>query len=439
MIKKFLLALIAIPFISFGQSSTNVDKIVAKIDNYYILKSEVETIVERGKQEGQTLNRCQALESLAIQKLLVAKAEIDSVIVDDDVINGQLDARMQEMIRAYGNEKNIVQQFNKSIETLKSELKGQVKEQLTSDKMRNTITENIKVTPLEVKNFFSKIPKDSLPMIPTEVVISQIVRLAPVTKAMKDELVERLNGFKKRIELGENFAVLAKEFSEDQGSKVQGGDLGWAKRGQMVAEFEASAMTLDSGKLSGVIESDFGFHLIQTLEKRGQEYRARHILLRPDYSRLDITEPKRFLDSLKNQIEIDSIKFEKAIKLHSEDKNTVDAGGIIMNPETGSKWHAVDVSMEPNLYFTVDPMKLGTISTTLNYRTPDGKTGMRLIKIKDKKEAHRANMKDDYEKLKNYAINNKQNEAIEKWFKDAIAEVYINIEKEYEACKLFEQ
>ena len=119
MIKKFLLALIAIPFISFGQSSTNVDKIVAKIDNYYILKSEVETIVERGKQEGQTMNRCQALESLAIQKLLVAKAEIDSVIVDEDVINGQLDARMQEMIRAYGNEKNIVQQFNKSIETLK--------------------------------------------------------------------------------------------------------------------------------------------------------------------------------------------------------------------------------------------------------------------------------------------------------------------------------
>jgi peptidyl-prolyl cis-trans isomerase SurA len=239
--------------------------------------------------------------------------------------------------------------------------------------------------------------------------------------------------------LGENFAVLAKEFSEDQGSKVQGGDLGWAKRGQMVAEFEASAMTLDSGKLSGVIESDFGFHLIQTLEKRGQEYRARHILLRPDYSRLDITEPKRFLDSLKTQIEIDSIKFEKAIKLHSEDKNTVDAGGIIMNPETGSNWHAVDVSMEPNLYFTVDPMKLGTISATLNYRTPDGKTGMRLIKIKDKKEAHRANMKDDYEKLKNYAMNNKQNESIEKWFKDAIAEVYINIEKEYEACKLFEQ
>ncbi|HLO44256.1 MAG TPA: peptidylprolyl isomerase [Leadbetterella sp.] len=439
MIKRIFLALIAIPFISFGQTSTNVDKIIAKIDNYYILKSEVETIVERGKQEGQELNRCQALESLAIQKLLVAKAEIDSVIVEEDMVNGQLDARMQEMIRAYGSEKNIVQQFSKSIETLKSELKSQVREQLTSDKMRNTITEKVNVTPLEVKEFFSKIPKDSLPTIPTEVIISQIVRLAPVTKAMKDELIERMNDFKKRIEKGENFADLAKEFSEDQGSRVQGGDLGWAKRGQMVAEFEAAAMTLDSGKLSGIIESDFGFHLIQTLEKRGQEYRARHILLRPDYSRLDLTEPKKFLDSLRNQITIDSIKFERAVKLHSQDKNTADAGGIIINPETGSNWQAVDVSMEPNLYFTVEPMKVGTISAPMNYRTADGKTGMRLIKIAAKKEAHRANMKDDYEKLKNYALNNKQNESIEKWFKDAISEVYINIEKEYEACKLFEQ
>jgi peptidyl-prolyl cis-trans isomerase SurA len=439
MIKRILLALIAIPFISFSQTSTNVDKIVAKIDNYYILKSEVETIVERGKQEGQELNRCQALESLAIQKLLVAKAEIDSVIVEEDMVNSQLDARMQEMIRAYGSEKNIVQQFSKSIETLKSELKSQVREQLTSDKMRNTITEKVNVTPLEVKEFFNKIPKDSLPVIPTEVIISQIVRLAPVTKAMKDELIERMNDFKKRIEKGENFADLAKEFSEDQGSRVQGGDLGWAKRGQMVAEFEAAAMTLDSGKLSSIVESDFGFHLIQTLEKRGQEYRARHILLRPDYSRLDLTEPKKFLDSLRNQITIDSIKFEKAIKLHSQDKNTADAGGIIINPETGSNWQAVDVSMEPNLYFSVEPMKVGTISAPMNYRTADGKTGMRLIKISAKKESHRANMKEDYEKLKNYALNNKQNAGIEKWFKEAISEVYISIEKEYEACRLFEQ
>jgi peptidyl-prolyl cis-trans isomerase SurA len=437
MIKRLLVAMVVIPFFSFGQS-TNIDKIIVKVDNLYILKSEVESIFARSKQEGQEMTKCQALESLAIQKLLVAKAEIDSVIVEEDMINSQLDARMGEMIRAYGNEKNIVQQFSKSIETLKSELKGQVREQLTSDKMRNTITENVNVTPLEVKKFFNKIPTDSLPMIPTEVILSQIVRLAPVTKAMKEELIERLNGFKKRIENGESFADLAKEFSEDQGSKVQGGDLGWAKRGQMVAEFEAMAMTQDSGVVSNVVESEFGFHIIQTLDKRGQEYRARHILLRPDYSRLDLTEPKRFLDSLKHQIDIDSISFEKAIKLYSQDKNTADAGGIITSPETGASWQAVDISMEPNLYFTVEPMKLGTISAPMNFRTFDGKTGLRLVKVKQKKEIHRASMKEDYEKLKTYAMNQKQNDSIEKWFKNALSEVYINIDKEYETCKLFE-
>ena len=435
--RKLILALVALPFLSFGQI-TNVDKIVAKIDNYYILKSEVETIVARGIKEGQEMNKCQALESLAIQKLLVAKAEIDSVIVEDDMVNSQLDARMQEMIRIYGSEKNIVQQFSKSIETLKAEMKSQVREQLTSDKMRTTITEKVNITPLEVKSFLNKIPKDSLPIIPTEVILSQIVRLAPVTKAQKDDLISRLLDIKKRIELGGNFSELAKEYSEDQGSKVQGGDLGWAKRGQMVPEFEATAMSLDSGKISNVVESDFGFHIIQTLEMRGQEYHARHILLRPDYSRLDLTEPKRFLDSLKNQIVIDSIKFDKAVKLHSEDKSTSDAGGIIINPETGGNLNPLDVSMEPNLYFTVDPLKVGDISAPMNYRTPDGKTGMRLVKVIARKEAHKANLKDDYEKLKAFGLNQKQNEIIEKWFSEAIAEVYINIDREYEACKLFE-
>jgi peptidyl-prolyl cis-trans isomerase SurA len=439
MFKKIWI-LILLPFCSFAQNTNvNIDKIVAKIDNYYILKSEVETLVERGKADNDPIDRCQALESLAIQKLLVAKAEIDSVIVEDAMLVEQLNARMQEMVRAYGSEKNIVQQFNKSIETLKSELKNQVKEQMTAQKMQATITEKSNITPHEVKAFFNRIPKDSLPIIPTEVIIAQIVRLAKVTKAQKAELIERLTDIKRRVELGENFAELAKEYSEDQGSKIYGGDLGWSKRGQMVPEFEAAAMQLDSGKLSDIVESDFGFHLIQTLELRGQEFHARHILLRPDYSRLDLDEPKHFLDSLKKQIEIDSITFAKAIKLHSEDKQTVDAGGIIIDPQTGSDKLPLDVSMEPNLYFTVEPMKLGNISAPMNYRTPDGKTGMRIVLLKKKIEAHKANLTDDYEKLKSFALNNKQSEIVEKWFREAINEVYINIDAEYQVCKLFGQ
>jgi peptidyl-prolyl cis-trans isomerase SurA len=437
---KKILVLLLFPILGFGQTTTtNVDRIIAKVDNYFILKSEVENLVVKSKQENQNLDKCQALESLAIQKLLVAKAEIDSVIVEDNQLKGQLDARMGEMIRIYGNEKNIVQQLNKSIETLKSELKSLVKEQMTAQKMQQTITDKVSVTPNEVKDFFVKIPKDSLPLIPTEVILSQIVRLAEVTKAQKTELVEKLNGLKRRIELGESFSELAKEFSEDQGSKTYGGDLGWSKRGVMVPEFEAAAMSLDSGKMSDIVESKFGYHLIQTIELRGQEFHAKHILLRPDYALLDLTSSKNYLDSLKKQIEIDSIKFERAVKLYSQDDQTQNSGGILLNQETGANKMSLDVSMEPNLYFTVDPLKVGMISAPVNYRTADGQTGMRIILLKTKIEAHRANLKDDYEKLRNYALNQKQNEMVEKWFKGAISEVFINIDPEYQVCKLFEK
>lgn len=439
MFKKILVALcLATPLISFGQT-TNIDKIIAKIDSYYILKSEVEGIRARYEKEGQKVSSCDALESMAIQKLLVAKAEIDSVIVDNDMIKEQLDARMNQMITFYGNEKNIVDQFGKSIETLKNEFRTELKEQLTSEKMKQTIFEKVSITPLEVKKFYESIPKDSLPQVGTKVQLSQIVRLAPITPELRNDLISKLQGIKQRIQNGEDFGKLAKEFSEDQGSAANGGDLGWAKRGAMVPEFEAAAMNQDTGKLSDIVESAFGFHLIQTLGKRGQEYRARHILLMPDYLILSTEEPKRYLDSLKKVIIADTLDWNKMVKAHSEDELTKDAGGVISNPQTGEIWQTVDVNMEPALYFVVNSLKLGDISAVANYRTAQGKTGMRLIKVTAKKDAHQINLKDDYEELKGYALNVKQNKRIEEWFSEALAEVYINIDKEYETCNLFKK
>ncbi len=440
-LKSFILILILTAFnksLAQPLTSKNLDKIVAKIDNYYILKSEVETLVVRSKAQNQPIDRCQALESLAVQKLLVAKAEIDSVIVDEDMVEGQLDGRMDEMVRIYGSEKNIVEQFNKSLETLKSEVRQQVKEQLTAQKMQESITETSKVTPFEVKKFFNQIPKDSLPTIPSEVIVGQIVRFGKLTPSQKSDLIARLKDLKTRVEKGESFEKLAMEYSEDQGSRQYGGDLGWAKRGQMVPEFEATAMQMAPNEMSDVVESSFGFHLIQTLDIRGQEYHARHILLRPEYSRLDMSEPTHFLDSLRNEIIKDSLKFEKAAKLFSEDENSKYSGGIMQDP-SGSNKMPLDLSMEPNLYFTVDTMKVGTVSAPLPYRAADGKTGMRLLYIKEKYNPHKANLKDDYEKLKDYALMDKKNSEIDKWFKDAIAEVFIKIDPEYNTCKLFEQ
>lgn len=439
MLKKIFLILL-LPFLAQAQMmGTNVDRIIAKVDNYYILRSEVETILLRAKEQQQSIDKCQALESLAVQKLLVAKAEIDSVIVDPETVDNQLDARMGEMVRIYGSEKNIVEQFNKSLETLKSEVRQQVSEQLTAQKMQQTITEGLTVTPQEVRKFFNNIPKDSLPTIPSEVVVGQLVRLAKLTKSEKADLVQRLEDLKLRVEKGGKFEDLAKEYSEDQGSRTYGGDLGWAKRGQMVPEFEAAAMKLKPNEMSDVVESSFGFHLIQLLEIRGQEYRARHILLRPEYSRLDMTQPTHFLDSLSHEIRIDSISFETAVRQFSEDETSKYTGGLLTDPQTGSTKLALDLTMEPNLYFAVDTMKVGTVTAPLPYRSADGKTGMRLLYLKEKFKPHTINLTDDYEKIKEFALMNKQNTEIEKWFRDSIGEVYIKIDPEYQVCKLFEQ
>lgn len=437
MLKKLLL-LICLPILAFSQDApVNIDRIVAKVDNYIILRSEVEQLYLRGVQQQQPVTKCQALESMVVNKLLVAKAEIDSVIVEDKDVDGQLTARMQQMVQLYGNEKNIIEQFGKTLETLKSEVRSQVREQLTAQKMQGKITENLKVTPNEVKRFFNQIPKDSIPEIPTEVEIGHIVRLAKVTKAQKEELSERLLDYKRRILAGEKFEDLAKEYSEDPGSRQYGGDLSWSARGKMVPQFEAAAMKLKPNEMSNVVESDFGLHLIQTLEIRGQEFHARHILLRPDYNRLDVTDATHFLDSIRVEIVKDSIKFDKAAKEFSDDKATQDGGGMLQDPQTGASRLALDSSMEPTLYFTIDSMKVGTITAPLPYRSEDGKTGVRILYYKAKYAPHKANLKDDFEKLKEYATMEKRNKEIETWFKKATADVYIKIDPEFESCNIF--
>jgi peptidyl-prolyl cis-trans isomerase SurA len=438
MLKKALLLLL-LPFLGQAQLvGTNVDRIIAKIDNYYILRSEVETLLVRSKEQGQPIDKCQALESLAVQKLLVAKAEIDSVLVDQVMVETQLNARMAEMIRIYGSEKNIVEQFNKSVETLKGEVRKQVSEQMTAQNMQEKITDGLSVTPYEVKKFINSIPKDSLPSIPTEVEVGHLVRLAKLTIAQKSDLVSKLEDLKLKIQAGAKFDEMAKEFSEDQGSKTYGGDLGWAKRGQMVPQFEATAMKLSPNELSHVVESDFGFHLIQLLEIRGQEYHARHILLRPEYSRLDMTDATHFLDSIAGLIKVDSISFEKATSSFSEDDNTKYTGGLLTDPTTGSIKMPLDLTMEPNLYFAVDAMKVGNISAPIPFRSADGKTGMKILYLKKSYPPHKININDDYEKIKEFALMNKNNVEIDKWFTEAIGEVYIKIDPDYQVCRLFQ-
>lgn len=424
---------------AFGQGQgISLNKVIAKIDNYYVLRSDLEETMQSYVGQNQPAPpRCQVLESLVINKMMLAKAEIDSVVVEDKAVDIQLDSRMQYMIQQFGSEKNIVEAYGKSLDLLKSELRQQVKDQLIVQKMQQKITTDVKVTPRDVKKFFDGIPKDSLPFMPAEVEIGQIVRFAKATKEQKEVLRQRLQDIKKRIEAGEDFAKLAKEFSEDVGSAERGGDLGFAKRGMMVAPFEGAALKLKPNEMSDIVESDFGFHLIQLIESRGAEYHARHILLRPDYNRLDITGPTRFLDSLRTLIVSDTLKFAKAAKDFSEDKATADAGGLLRDPQSGSSRLAMDPTMEFAMFSMLDTMKVGSFSAPLPYRTEDGKSAMRILYFKSKTPPHTANYTLDFEKLQNIVLANKKNKAIDEWFRKSVSDVYITVDPEFTDCKVF--
>ena len=304
---------------TFGQGQgISLNKIIAKVDNYYVLRSDLEEAYQSYVGQNQTPpQKCQLLESLVVNKMMLAKAEIDSVVVEEKIVDSELDSRMQYMAQQFGSEKNIVEAYGKSLEMLKSELRTQVKDQKIVQKMQNKITTDVKVTPRDVRKFYDGIPKDSLPYMPAEVEVGQILRYAKPTKEQKEALRQRLIDLKHRVEKGEDFGKLAKENSEDVGSAEKNGDLGFAKRGMMVAPFEGAALKLKPNEMSDVVESDFGLHLIQLLETRGAEYHARHILLRPDYNRLDLTGPTRYLYSLRKLMQVETLEGGRSSKKYS--------------------------------------------------------------------------------------------------------------------------
>jgi peptidyl-prolyl cis-trans isomerase SurA len=303
--------------------------------------------------------------------------------------------------------------------------------------MQDNITKDIKITPNEVKRFFNSIPKDSIPYFPTEVEIGQIVRVGSVSKAMKSETKAKLTQIRERVVNGEDFEMLARTYSDDVESAKRGGNLGYAKRGQMVSEFEAAALKLKPGELSQVIESEYGYHLIQLIDRRGDEYNARHILIRPSYANVDLAEAGQYLDSLRTRILGDTISFEKAAKEYSNDKATASNGGILSDPNSGSTKIFAE-NLDPVIYLTVDTMQVGSISKPIAYRTDDGKSAMRILYYKSKIDPHYANLSDDWQKIYNAALGEKKNKALNEWFEKAKGDVYINIDDEYKDCRVIE-
>jgi peptidyl-prolyl cis-trans isomerase SurA len=417
-----------------------VDKIVAKVDNNILLESEVQKsyleAVSQAQQGIEAPTRCSVFESLLINKLMVAKAVVDSVIVTDAEVLLEANNRFAMVMQQFGgDEAMLAEMYGKTAEQLKAELEEVMREQLIVRKMRKTITDGITVSPAEVRAFFLNIPADSLPLFTSEATVGQIVRKPETNPKVREEIIAQLLQFKGDISSGKStFAELAKAYSEDPGSGAQGGDLGFFRRGELAPEYEATALGLRQGEISDPVETQFGFHMIQLLEIKGSTFNTRHILRIPKASEEDIVKAERYLDSLKKEILADKIDFAKAAKEYSQDRTTSDAGGFFTDPATTSNRLSLRTLEDPVLYFTIDTMKIGDITPPIRFEDPREGTKVRILFYKARYPAHKANLEDDYEKLKAATLRRKEDEVLSKWFVTAKEDIFIDIDPSYDRC-----
>ncbi|MEL7001293.1 MAG: peptidylprolyl isomerase [Bacteroidota bacterium] len=443
MIKRVLLCLMFASSLTIVKGQVDgvvVDEIIAKVDNYIVLKSDLDgayiNYLANGNQAAPDA-KCRILAQLISGKLMVAKAEIDSVVVLDAEVDNNLNRRMQLILSQYGgSEQQLEEYYGKSIEQIQNDVRDEIKEQLVVQRMQETIISDVAVTPAEVKKFYNRIPEDSLPYFSTEVEIGQIVRVPTVSEGQKNELKKKLAGIRERILKGEDFGAMAKEYSQGPSAKF-GGNLSFAQRGVMASEFEAAALSLNPGEISKPFESPFGIHIVQLLEKRGNEYNSRHILLIPEPSEEDVKVSSDFLDSLTVQIQNDSISFEKAAKEHSEDLRTSGSGGYFSD-ELGGSRVAVE-NLDPVVFFTIDSMDVGGISRPITFRMDDGKEAVRILYYKSRLAPHQANLKQDWQKIQAATLNKKKSDVLNKWFNKARKDVFISLDDIYGVCGILDE
>jgi peptidyl-prolyl cis-trans isomerase SurA len=435
---SIILLLVFTGKIAFAQHV--IDQVMGVVGSKIVLKSDIEKqymqyLAQAGGNEDEDM-KCQIFDQLIMQKLMVNQAEIDSVTVTDQQVEGELDRRMRFYIHQIGSEEKLEEYFHTTIRELKEEFREVIKEQLIVQTMQSKISKDVTVTPNEVREYFNSIPPDSIPYIDAEMEIAQIVKIPQVSYEEKKAVKARLEEYREKILKGEaDFAVYAALYSQDPGSAKKGGDLGFFERGQMVPEFETAAFNLKLGDISPVIETKFGFHILQLIARRGDQINVRHILLRPQYNEEEIVKAGQSLDSLSIAINKGTIKFDEAAQKFSDDETTRNSGGLIINPETNTTRLSPD-KIDRSLFFEADKLDLGVASSSIMMTTDEGAQAYRIIMVKSRTKPHQANLKDDYQKIQEVAQSEKQNKVLSEWIKNKQKVTYIQINQEFSNCDI---
>ncbi len=423
---------------SVGQNDTIIiDRILAVVGGHPIMQSDVENTFLQNRYTGVQLSgdeKCSILEDIMASKLLLDQAELDSIAKTDKEVEIEVNKRLDYFIEMAGSIEAIEESFHKSMPEIKQDLFSNTKEQLLTEEMKRNLTIDVKVTPAEVQKFYKKIPKDEMPRIPEQLEIRQIVLKPDISAEERQRVIDQLNGYREQILAGKSMATLAILNSDDPGSRSQGGELGYIRRADLVPEFTAVAFRLRGDETSRVVKTEYGYHLIQVIDRKGQTINTRHILLRPKVSAEAKQETRDKLDSIARAIRTGESEFEKAALRYSTDEQTFANGGLMINMNNGStKFEPRE--LPPEMIAVINKLKIGEISDPFESKDDNMSTVYKIIYIESKLNAHQADIKTDYQFMQQMALQRKQSEALNDWLTDKQKSTFIHINKDYQGCE----
>jgi peptidyl-prolyl cis-trans isomerase SurA len=438
--KHLLILFVIVQFNAFAQpDGVVVDKIAAQVGDNIILLSDIEAqktqALASGMEQTPSLS-CEVLEQLMYQELLINQAKLDSLVISDEQVDAEMENRLRVIENQIGSRQEMEKFYGKTATEIKDEFRPVIKDRLLADEMERNVTKDISVTPKEVQIFYATIPIDSIPLINSQLSFQQIVYYPAVTKEDKKRAYDQLAEIRTNILNGKSFDTQARIHSMDPGSASQGGKIE-ATRGMMVPQFEAALFSLDPGGISDVFETSYGYHIVKLISRKGDDYLCQHILITAEFSAVELEVASRKMDSCYTLLNSKKITWNEAVIRFSNDEATMQNNGIITNPITGEQtWDMEDLNqVDQQIFLITDAMEKGDISQpNLYMNIYDRKQGIRIVRLMNRSEPHRANLSQDYALIKRAAENDKKQKTIDNWIKGKINNAYIRIDEEYQNC-----
>ena len=427
-----------LPFLAQGQpQGTVIDRVVAVVGQGAILHSELAARAEQAKGAGVQLSEaliCGELEDLLYEKLLVEQGKLDSVTVEEAQVNAELDRRIRYFAQQLGGEQKLEEFYGKSVAEIRSEFRDQIHDQLLVQTMQQKVTSDIRITPRDVQRFYQRIPADSIPFINAEVEYVQLLRVPKPSDEEERRVRRRIEEYRGAVLSGDkDFCTVAILYSEDPGSAKNCGELGLVPTGVMVPEFDAVALSLKEGEVSQVFKTQFGYHFMQLIERRGEQYNARHVLMRPQVSNADLLRERNFLDSLLVLVRMGETDLQTLAGQYTDDEDSKGTNGLMLEPNSNSpRWDLK--SLDQQTFFVLDKLKKGEVSEPQLVVLPDGSKAYRLLQLLLRTDPHRANLKDDYRLLQQAAEGKLRAEAVDRWVRDRLQGTFVRVVPEFHGC-----